>query len=49
MADRGAAPFETRDSTLKLAEQLGLGTRDLSRIEVLGLPIEKGRVYFRST
>ena len=49
MADRGTAPFETRDSTLKLAEQSGLGTRDLSRIEVLGLPIEKGRVYFRST
>jgi uncharacterized protein (DUF362 family) len=47
MADRGAAPFEKCDSTLKLAEQLGIGTRDLSRIEVRGLPIEKGRVYFR--
>jgi hypothetical protein len=47
MADRGAAPFETCDSTLKLAEQLGMGTRDLSRIEVRGLPIEKGRVFFR--
>ena len=47
MTDRGAAPFETCDSTLKLAEQLGIGTRDLSRIEVRGLPIEKGRVYFR--
>jgi uncharacterized protein (DUF362 family) len=49
LADRGAAPFEKCDSTLKLAEQLGIGTRDLSRIEVRGLPIEKGRVYFRST
>jgi hypothetical protein len=49
MADRGKAPFETCDSTLKLAEQLGLGTRDLSRIEIRGLPIEQGRVYFRST
>jgi uncharacterized protein (DUF362 family) len=49
MAERGAAPFEKCDSTLKLAEQLGIGTRDLSRIEVRGLPIEKGRVYFRST
>ena len=49
MADRGAAPFENCDSTLKLAERLGIGTRDLSRIEVRGLPIEKGRVYFRST
>jgi uncharacterized protein (DUF362 family) len=48
MADRGAAPFEKCDSTLKLAEQLGIGTRDLSRIEVRGLPIEKGRVDFRN-
>jgi uncharacterized protein (DUF362 family) len=48
MADRGTAPFETCDSTLKLAEQLGVGTRDLSRIEVRGLPIAKGRVSFRS-
>lgn len=48
MADRGTAPFETCDSTLKLAEQLGVGTRDLSRIEVRGLPIAKGRVNFRS-
>ena len=47
MADRGTAPFETCDSTLKLAEQLGIGTRDLRQIEVRGLPIEKGRVYFR--
>ena len=47
MADRGTAPFEHCDSTLKLAEQLGVGTRDLRRIEVRGLPIEKGRMYFR--
>jgi uncharacterized protein (DUF362 family) len=47
MADRGTAPFETCDSTLKLAEDLGIGTRDLRRIEVRGLPIEKGRVDFR--
>jgi len=49
MADRGAAPFENCDSTLKLGERLGIGTRDLNRIEVRGLPIEKGRVDFRST
>jgi uncharacterized protein (DUF362 family) len=49
LADRGVAPFETCDSTLKLGERLGIGTRDLIRIEVLGLPIEKGRLYFRST
>jgi uncharacterized protein (DUF362 family) len=47
MADRGTAPFETCDSTLKLAEELGIGTRDLKRIEVLGLPIAKGRIEFR--
>ncbi len=47
MADRGTAPFETSDSMLKLAEQLGIGTRDPSRIEVLGLPIAKGRIEFR--
>lgn len=47
MADRGTPPFEKCDSTLKLAEQLGIGTRDLKRIEVLGLPIGKGRIDFR--
>jgi hypothetical protein len=44
---RGTAPFEKCDSTLKLAEQLGIGTRDLSRIELIGLPISKGKVDFR--
>jgi uncharacterized protein (DUF362 family) len=39
MADRGAAPFERCDSTLRLAEQLGAGTRDLKQIEVIGLRI----------
>ncbi|MGO9432717.1 MAG: DUF362 domain-containing protein [Terracidiphilus sp.] len=47
MADRGTAPFEHCDSTLKLAEERGIGTRDLKRIEVLGLPIAKGRIEFR--
>lgn len=46
MADRGTPPFEKCDSTLKLAEQLGAGTRDLSRIEVTGTPIEKARYRF---
>ncbi len=48
MADRGTAPFEKCDSTLRLAEQLGIGTRDLKRIEVLGTPISKGRFNFRN-
>lgn len=48
MANRGTAPFEHCDSTLKLAEQLGLGTRDLNRIEVRGVPIAKARINFRN-
>lgn len=47
MADRGTPPFEGRDNTLRLAEEVGLGTRDLKRIEVLGVPIEKARYPFR--
>jgi len=47
MAERGAAPFEKSDNTLQLAEQLGLGTRDLKRIEVLGVPIAQAQVDFR--
>jgi len=47
MADRGTAPFETCDSTLRLAEQLGVGTRVLSQIEVLGTPIAQARFNFR--
>ncbi|MFB3921433.1 MAG: DUF362 domain-containing protein [Terriglobia bacterium] len=48
VADRGAAPFEKSDSTLRLAEQIGLGTRDLKRIEVIGVPIARARMAFRS-
>lgn len=40
MADRGKPPFETCDSTLRLAEDAGIGTRDLSRIEVVGAPVK---------
>ncbi|UWZ81932.1 DUF362 domain-containing protein [Occallatibacter riparius] len=47
MADRGTPPFENCDSTLKLAEELGIGTRDLRRVEVIGVPISKGRIDFR--
>jgi uncharacterized protein (DUF362 family) len=48
MADRGTAPFERCDSTLKLAELHGVGTRDLRRIEVRGAPIAKVRYPFRN-
>jgi uncharacterized protein (DUF362 family) len=47
MADRGTVPFENCDNTLRLAEERGIGTRDLKRIEVIGLPIAKGRIDFR--
>ncbi|MEJ2006937.1 MAG: DUF362 domain-containing protein [Acidobacteriota bacterium] len=47
MAERGTAPFEKCTSTLKLAEQLKLGTRDLKRIKVIGTPISKARIDFR--
>jgi uncharacterized protein (DUF362 family) len=46
MADRGSPPFENCDSTLRLAEHLGVGTRDLTRIEVVGTPIAKARFRF---
>jgi uncharacterized protein (DUF362 family) len=48
MADRGTPPFENCDSTLRLAEQLGVGTRNLDQIEVVGTPIAKARFNFRS-
>ena len=47
MAERGAAPFETCDNTLRLAEDLGVGTRDLSRIEVAGVAIKDAAFKFR--
>lgn len=47
MADRGTAPFETCDSTLRLAEEHGIGTRDLGNIEVVGTPVKKAVFRFR--
>ncbi|HZQ48231.1 MAG TPA: DUF362 domain-containing protein, partial [Verrucomicrobiae bacterium] len=40
-AQRGAHPFENCENHLVLAEQAGLGTADLSKIEVLGMPLSK--------
>ena len=48
MADRGTAPFERCDSSLRLAEQLGVGTRDLKQIEVIGTPIAQARFDIRA-
>jgi uncharacterized protein (DUF362 family) len=38
-ATRGSPPFQTCDNHLLLAEQAGVGTADLSKIEVLGMSI----------
>ena len=46
-ADRGTPPFEHCDSTLKLAEEAGLGTRDLQRIEVVGGSVRDLQFPFR--
>lgn len=45
---RGTPPFRRCDNTLKLAEGLGVGTTDLRRIEVRGLPIAQVRFPFGS-
>jgi len=42
-AVHGVKPFTMCDNHLLLAEQAGLGTADLARIEVVGLPIAKAR------
>jgi len=42
-AARGTHPFNYCDNFLLLAEQAGLGTADLSQIDVRGLSIEKAR------
>jgi len=47
MAVRGMAPFEKCDSTLQLAEELGVGPRDLKRIEVVGTPIREAMFRYR--
>jgi uncharacterized protein (DUF362 family) len=40
-APKGKVPFETCDNSLLLAEQRGLGSADLNRIEVAGVPVAK--------
>lgn len=40
-AERGTKPFLRGDNTLKLAEAVGLGTANVSRIEVAGLTIQQ--------
>jgi hypothetical protein len=43
---RSLFSFLHADNTLLLAEAAGLGSADLSRIEVAGLPIKEARVNF---
>ncbi|MDX2153291.1 MAG: DUF362 domain-containing protein [Bryobacteraceae bacterium] len=45
-AARGVKPFIDCDNMLTLAEARGLGTADLARIEVAGLPIAEARYAF---
>ncbi len=45
-SDRGSGPFIRGNNMLKLAEAVGLGTNDLNRIEVVGLPIAQARINF---
>jgi uncharacterized protein (DUF362 family) len=40
LADRGQGYFQTCDNTIKLAQAVGLGSADLSRIELPGLKIK---------
>ena len=42
-ATRGTPPFQTADNHLLLAEQAGVGTADLSKIDVLGLTIAQAK------
>jgi uncharacterized protein (DUF362 family) len=45
-SDWGSGPFVRGNNTLKLAEAVGIGTTDLNRIEVVGLPINQAKIDF---
>ncbi len=47
LAVRGTPPFEKCDSTLQLAEELGVGPRDLRRIELVGTPVREALFRYR--
>jgi uncharacterized protein (DUF362 family) len=46
MARAGEVPFRACDNLMELAERAGLGSRDLSRIEVAGTPVAAARFDF---
>jgi hypothetical protein len=45
-ATRGTRPFQTCDNTLLLAEGHGVGTTDLNRIDVRGVPVAQALYKF---
>ncbi len=45
-AERGRAPFIRGDNSLRLAEDAGIGTCDLRRIEVAGISIKDAHIDF---
>ncbi len=45
-APKGSKPFTMCDNTLLLAESIGVGSADLNRIEVAGVPIAKAMYRF---
>src|SRR6201994_3770005 len=45
-AERGTPPFIRGDNSLRFAEEAGIGTRDLKRIEVVGLSIKDAHIDF---
>lgn len=45
-APRGAAPFRDCDNTLLVAESLGIGSADLKKIEVRGVPLAQAIHHF---
>jgi uncharacterized protein (DUF362 family) len=47
-AKRGEAPFTECDNTMLLAEAKGIGTADLAKIEVIGVPIADAVYQFPS-
>ena len=48
MADRGTPPFQSSDNMLRLAEDIGLGTRDPKRIEVVGTQVKEAVFDFKA-
>jgi uncharacterized protein (DUF362 family) len=47
-AERGTPPFQKCDNILRLAEAHGVGTTDLKRIDIRGVPIEQALYRFRA-